>query len=303
MVRMLKLFSVLAASLCAFTLQAQFQYIDQNGLVSGVAADIIKALNVDLELYKTHKHLPANHIFNAYNFLKFFYQDGDYQNRQEFYRAGGKPDYQLSQEQALHVLRLYRGRFALYKHDDPQVKKNAPTVICAGVDWSLDKRIFSLQEFWKAGFESDEVFFLSRTVDLDGYVHRAIERYKSLLAGKKLFPQYIPYHGSSTHEDFVVALKASGVKEFYLISDPEYADTLLETFTAYGVEQGVTCLGVFVRPITQSLDDYVKRDLKSYKFSEHILTQEDQQKAAAYASLGQLGHQVFHEIKLFDPTF
>lgn len=299
----IKFFSLIIACFYSVTTYAHFQYIDETGLVQGVAADIIKTLNINLDLYKNQKQLPTNHIFNTYNFLKLFYQDGNYQNRQEFYRKGGKPDYHLSQEQALQILRIYRGRFAFYQHDDPQVRKKAATVICAGVDWSLDKRIFSFKKFLEVGFACDQVFFLSRTVDLNNNVHRAIQRHHSLFINKQLHPLYIPYHGSSTHEDFIITLKSLNIKEFYLISDPEYADILLESFTSYGMQHGVTCLGVFVRPITSSPDEYLELDLKSYKFDEYISTREGQLQAAAYASLGQLGHQVFHEIKLRFPNF
>jgi len=285
---------------------ASLQHIDKNGCITGQLVNVIDTLKIDLAQYKdVHEidnSLPINHISHAYNYLKLFYQDGNYQGRQDFYRKGGKPDTQLSREQAMQVLHIIRGRFALHKPQDPIEKRKADVVICAGVDWSLDKRIFSFEKFLAAGFESDNVFFLSRTVELDQSVKRAIERHKNLFAGKKLHPLYVPYSkGCSDHEDLVVALKPLISKEFYLISDPEYAGTLLETFTAYGTKHGLTCLGEFVRPITMDPDEYCRKDLAGYKINEFIPNEDDQIKAAAYSSLCLLGHQVMQEIKLYSP--
>jgi hypothetical protein len=291
---------------CAYTasVSASFLYIDENGLAKGALADIINVLKVDLSKYKDEsnqkKSLPINYISHAYNFLKLFYQDGNYQAHQEFYRKGGKPDYKLSKEQALQVLQVIRGQFALHKSQDPKEKKTADVVICSGQDWSLDKRIFSFEKFLEAGFNCNNVFLLSRTLELDQNVRRAVERHKASFERKKLYFLFIPYaKDSMTHENLLEALKPLISKEFYLISDPEYSGILLEAFTDYGKKYGLTCLGEFVRPITTDPDEYIRKDIEGYKFNEFIHTQDDQIIAAAYMSLGQLSYQVMQEIKLY----
>jgi len=281
-----------------------FRYIDESGCVKGALAEIMDLLKVDLSQYKDvseqKKPLPINHISHACNFLKLFYQDGNYQGRQEFYRKGGTPDYKISRELALHVLRVIRGQRALHKSQDPKEKKNADVVICSGVDWSLDKRIFSFEKFLEAGFDCNNVFLLSRTLELDRSAKRAIERHESIFKGKALHFLHIPYAKESmSHENFLETLKPLISKEFYLISDPEYAGILLEAFTEYGKKYGLTCLGEFVRPITSDPDEYIRRDIIGYKFNEFLHDEDDQIVAAAYMSLCQLGYQVMEEIKLY----
>jgi hypothetical protein len=102
-----------------------------------------------------------------------------------------------------------------------------------------------------------------------------------------------------SHENFLETLKPLISKEFYLISDPEYAGILLEAFTEYGKKYGLTCLGEFVRPITSDPDEYIRRDIIGYKFNEFLHDEDDQIVAAAYMSLCQLGYQVMEEIKLY----
>lgn len=280
-----------------------FLYIDEHGCTKGNLADIISMLHVDLSKHKDindqNKSLPINHISNAYNFLKLFYQDGNYQGHQEFYRKGGKPEYQISKEQALQVLRMIRGQCAL-KLRDPKEKKTADVCICSGTDWTFEKRIFSFKEFLQAGFDCNNVFFLSRNLELDQNAKRAVERHKELFKGKKLHFLHIPYaKDSMTHENFLEGVKPLISKEFYLISDPEYAGILVKAFTEYGEKYGLTCLGEFVRPITSDPDEYVRKDIVGYKINEFIHDDNDQILAAAYMSLGQLGYQVMQEVKLY----
>jgi hypothetical protein len=290
--------------LYAAPVAASFQYIDENGCIKGALADVIGVLKIDLSKYKDandpKKSLPINYISHAYNFLKLFYQNGNYQGRQEFYRNDGKPDYCLSKEQALKVLQIIRGQLALHKPQDPKVKMCADAVICSGADWSLEKRIFSFEKFLEAGFNCNNVFLLSRTLELEENVKRAIERHKTSFNGKKLLFLHIPYaKDSMTHENLLAVLKSLISKEFYLISDPEYAGILLEAFTKYGEKYGLTCLGEFVRPITSDPDEYVRKDIVGYKFNEFIPNEDNQFVAAAYMSLGQLGYQVMQEVKLY----
>lgn len=296
-----------ALGMCALagSLTASFQYIDENGCIKGALAEVVSVLKVDLSQYKDlndqKKLLPVNYISHAYNFLKLFYQDnGDYRGQQDFYRKGGVPAYQISKEQALKILRVIRGRLALHKPQDPKEKKKTDAVICSGADWSLEKRIFSFEQFLKAGFNCDNVFLLSRTHELDQNVRRVVEQHKASFTGKKLHFLYIPYaKDSMTHENFLEALKPLISKEFYLISDPEYSGILLEAFTTYGKKYGLTCLGEFVRSITSDPDEYVRRDIVGYKMNEFIHNEDDQIIAAAYMSLCLLGYQVMQEIKLY----
>jgi len=278
---------------CAAT---PFQFIDPQGCMQGIVADVVIALHVDLEAYKSST-LPTNHITHAYNFLKQFHHDD-----RDFYRKGGKPAYPLAVTQARAVLKHIRGNYATFTTQDPVEKKKADVVIFSGVEWSLEKRLHSFKKFLDVGYSCDNVYFLSRNQDLENNVKRVLVRHEQLFKNIKTHLIQANYDCWS-HEDFIVKVSPFISKEFYLVSDPEYALTLKEACIVYGQKHGLTCLGAFVRPITNDPDEYSQQDIKAYKFDEFLSDPDDQLRTAAYASLNMLAHQVAQEIQLFMPDY
>lgn len=276
------LFNVSATSL---------QYIDTNNTIKGKLAEAIQILNVDLETYrKPQSTLPTNHITHAYAFLKTFYQTD-----REFYRRGGKPLYIITDKQVEQILKLFRGQNATDAAQTPCIKKNADVVIFAGTEYSLKKRFHSFKKFLDEGFICNNVYFLSINKSLDACTKKAVQNQVELFKGiKQHF--ILADEVENQRRNMIKKIKPTISQEFYLISDPEYAINLNECCAQYGLEQGLTFLGTFVRPITTNVDEYIASDLAGYKFDEFIKDPQEQRRAAAYASLDVLAHQVHEEL-------
>lgn len=288
--------------ICIYSLPvtAQFQYIDENGSVKGPLSDVIKILNVDLSSYGNENNLAAllspSHISFAHNFLKLFYQE-----TRDFYRRGGTSSYPLTLEQSKQILQLVHGKCASFNMPDPLPKKKADVVICAGFERSLEKRFYSFQKFLEEGYQCDNIFFLSRTQELEDCGKQWVKNPEQALNGAAIhFIQAVYDKGS--HEDFILKVKPFISDEFYVISDPEYALTLQESFTEYGKKHDLTCLGVFARAITTDPEEYAAQELRGYNYAEFILDTDNQVRAEAYSALNQLAHQVAQEMKLFELT-
>jgi hypothetical protein len=275
------------------SVKADSQYIDNRGCIKGELTDVIKILNIDLNLYRIDKSLPTNHISNAYNFLKNFYQED-----REFYRKGGKSQYIFTIEQAQDILQLIRGSYALFKTQDPVKKITADVIICAGLERSMEKRFYSLKKFVDEGYKYENLFFMSRTQELENCCKNLVEKQHKFFSNIKVY--FLRADDKISYEDFIVKVKPFISKEFYIVSDPEYAFTLQEAFTKYGAQHGLICLGVFARPIVTDPLEYAKQDIKAYKYDEFIVNKDDQIIAAAYSSLNILAHQVDQQMKLFE---
>jgi len=277
---------------------AQLQYINEQGLAQGLVADVIKALEIDLSVYQeSNSNLPAHHIINIHNFLKIFYQE----NR-DFYRRGGKCFYVLTSDQAQKITQLVRGSYAMFNTQDPIEKKRADVLIFSGFDRSLEKRIHSYKKFLEEGYRCNRVFFISGNQALEDCVKKSLEKHKELFASVTINLVQASHDGTY-QEDFILKVKPFISQDFYLVSDPEYALALKEACISYGAKNGLNCLGVFVRSITNDPDEYVLQELKAYKFDEYIPNSQDQIVAAAYSSLNILAHQVAQEIILFKKGF
>jgi len=270
-----------------------FQFMDLEYCIKGLLADVITILTIDLNQYKElNSTLPKNHISNAYRFLQQFYQED-----RDYYRKGGSCPIALTTEQIDALLICIRGSNTSLPDYTPTIKKEADAILFGGTAWSVKKRFFSFKHFLQAGFTCKKLFLLCTNATHTATMKQLIEENKDLFKDIELC--YIQATCDiNERENFIEQIKDKISKEFYLISDPEYAENLQGSCIHFGTPRGLTLLGTFARTVTRDIDEYVTLDLQGYKFDEFITDPAAQRKAAACSSLNLLEHQVIRDIAL-----
>lgn len=139
-----------------------------------------------------------------------------------------------------------------YVSDEGLVKFGAPVIIFAGNNRVMQQRAVALKLFERLGYHFDLVLFIGLKEEQGEDVKRLVDTTLSNNCKKKIVYSY-----AKTLHDLFSRLTKHIHKDFYLISDPQYAFNQLSVCQEYSDCFNLNCLGVFAKPEFDNVDAYV----------------------------------------------